>query len=161
MSTLFNPAEFLDMPIDQPLEKRPPLPVQDYIATIQEVTAAQWQSKDKYNEDGSIKSGIRYDVKLVLEIPQEVQSLIGITMTTMQMTDGIMLDLNASGGIDTAPGKNRQLRNYREALDMNKPGEAFRASAMAGKLLRVKIKHEVYPAGTDNIQEKIAGVAKV
>lgn len=160
MSTLFDPAAFLDMPVDAPLEKRPPLPQQDYIATIQEVTAGQWQSKDKFNPDGSNKSGVKYDVKLTLEIPGEVQTQLGIEMPTMQMTDGIMLELNDAGGIDTGIGKNRQLRNYREALDMNKAGESFRASAMVGRVLRVRIKHEIYPAGTDNIVEKIAGVSK-
>jgi hypothetical protein len=35
----------------------------------------------------------------------------------MKFTDGIMLDMNANGGIDTSVGKNNALRRYREALD--------------------------------------------
>lgn len=160
MSEIFDPAQFLDMPVDAPLERRPPLPLQDYTATIQELTAGKWQSKDKYNSDGSLKSGVKYDVKLQLEIPQDVQEKLGITLPTFMLNDGIMLELNEAGGIDTGVGKNRQLRNYREALDMNKVGESFRASNMVGRMLKVRIKHEIYPEGSDNIMEKVAGVAK-
>ena len=151
MSTLFDPAAFLDLPVDAPMEKRPPLPVGEYLATIMEVTAKPWQGK----ADPS-KSGIKYDVKLTVEIPQDVQESLGLILPTLMMNDGIMLDLTAAGGLDTSPGKNRQLRNYRVALDMNKSGETFRASAMAGKMIRVRVTHEEYQG---NIQERIAGVA--
>ncbi len=48
----------------------------------------------------------------------------------------------------------------REALDMNKPGEAFSIRNMQGRQIRVKIKHEEYPEGSRNLQDRIAGVAK-
>lgn len=161
MSEIFDPSQFLDMPMDAPLERRPPLPLQDYTATIQELNVNQWKSKDKYNTDGSPKSGIKYDVKLVLEIPGDVQEKLGVTLPNFTLQDGIMLELNDQGGIDGSVGKNRQLRNYREALDMNKVGESFKASNMIGKLLKVRIKHEIYPEGSDNIIEKVAGVARL
>ena len=39
-----------------------PLPAKAYTATISEVTPRQWQSKDKYNADGTPKAGIAYAV---------------------------------------------------------------------------------------------------
>ena len=153
----FDPTAFLDLPVDAPLERRSPIPAQDYLAIIQEVNARQWQSKDKTNSDGSPKTGIVYDVTLAVQVPPEVKAAANLSMDTLTMRDSIMLDLNDQGGIDTAPGRNRALRAYREALDMNKPGEIFRAREMAGRLIRVRVKHEEYQG---NIQERVDGVAK-
>lgn len=155
----FDPNAYLDLPIDVPLEKRPPLPVGDYVATVKDLTARQWQSKDKYNADGSLKSGIAYDVQLELQIPEAVRVVSGLTQETLTLKDGIMVDmLPGGGGIDTAPGKNGQLRRYREALDMNKAGESFRPRAMVGRLIKVRVKHELYQ---DAIQERVDSVSKI
>lgn len=158
MSTSFDPQAFLDLPIDQAFERRPPLPVKDYPAIIQDVTARPWQSKDKYNADGSPKAGIAYDVSLQVQIPLDVKDQLGLKTETMQMKDSIMLDLNEQGGLSTEPGANRQLRQYREALDMNKPGVTFRARDMIGRTVLLRIKHEEYQG---NIQERPAGVSKL
>ncbi|HQR20778.1 MAG TPA: hypothetical protein PKV98_07920 [Burkholderiaceae bacterium] len=154
----FDPQAFLELPVDVAFERRPPLPVKDYPAVIQDVTARQWQSKDKYNADGSPKTGIAYDVALQLQIPLDVKEELGLKTDTLVLKDSIMLDLNDQGGLATEPGANRQLRNYREALDMNKPGVAFRARDMIGRMLLVRIKHEEYQG---NIQERPAGVSKI
>ena len=152
----FDPVAFLEMPVDAPFEKRPPLPVRDYTATVKSLEARQWQSKDKTNADGSPKTGIAYDVQLELVIPDDVQAGLGLKMPTFTVRDSIMLDLNDQGGLDSAPGKNRQLRNYREALGMNKAGTTFRAKDMVGRLLTARLSHEEYQG---NIQERVAGVA--
>ena len=44
---------------------------------------------------------------------------------------------------------------------MNKPGQAFRAREMAGRMVLLRIKHEEYPVGSGNLQEKPASVAKI
>ena len=157
----FDPQAFLDLPVEEAFERRPPLPATDYTAVIQDVQARQWQSKDKYNADGSPKTGIAYDVTLSLQIPLAVRESLGLKIDALTLKDSIMLDLNDQGGLDTAPGANRQLRNYREALDMNKPGVPFRAREMSGRMVLVRVKHEEYPVGSGNIQERVAGVAKV
>ena len=157
----FDPQAFLDLPVDEAFERRPPIPAKDYTAIIQDVQARQWQSKDKYNADGTPKSGIAYDVTLSLQIPLDVREMTGLKTDTLTLKDSIMLDLNDQGGIDTSAGANRQLRNYREALDMNKPGVAFRAREMTGRMLLVRVKHEEYPVGSGNMQEKPAAVAKL
>ena len=153
MQMQFDPAAFLDLPIEVPLEKRPPLPIGDYTSTIADVTARPWQGK----ADPS-KSGMAYDVTHTVEVPEAVRAQLGMTVPTITLKDSIMLDLTESGSIDTSPGRNRGLRNYREALDMNKPGEAFRARAMVGRLCKVKVTHEVYQ---DAPVERISGVARI
>lgn len=159
--SMFDPNAFLDLEITEAFERRPALPVRDYPTLIQEVAARQWTSKDKYNDNGTLKSGVAYDLTLVVQVPLDIKEQIGLKTDTLTIKDSVMVDLNANGGLDTSPGANRQLRNYREALDMNKPGQAFRAREMAGRMVLLRIKHEEYPVGSGNLQEKPASVAKI
>lgn len=136
--SIFDPNALLDATLDTPTEKRPPLPVGDYLAIIGEVTAAQWTSKD------STKSGVKWNVPLKIQIPAETKEALGLAVDEITLTDGIMLDLTPNGALDNSLGKNSRLRMYREALDMNKPGDVFGARKMTGQLILVNIKHEDY-----------------
>ena len=147
----FDPAQFVDMEINAPTEKRPPLPVGDYTATVGEVTCVPWQSKD------GTKSGLRYVVPLDIQVPPSVKSQLGLTTDAIKLSDSIMLDTLDSGGLDMSPGKNSGLRRYREALDMNKAGDVFSARKMQGHLILVKVTHEIW---NEQIQERVGGVAK-
>lgn len=165
-STHFDPTAFLDMPVEEAFEKRPPVPAQDYPAIIQSITPRQWTSKDKRYDSGpnagQLKSGIAYDVKLEAEVPLDIRQSLGLKDDfKFILNDSIMLDVNDRGGLSTEVGANRQLRNYREALDMNKAGVTFRARDMEGRRLLVRVKHDTYPEGSDNVQEKVAGVARI
>lgn len=153
MTSAFDPASFLHATTTDSFERRPPLPVGDYTAVIGEISARSWQGK----ADPS-KSGIAYDVPLTLEIPAHIQSEMGIELSTLQLKDSIMLDLTPQGTIDSAPGKNRGLRMYREATDLNKKGEPFSAPMLTGKVVLVKIAHEEYEG---NLMERVKGVARI
>jgi hypothetical protein len=151
----FDPAAFLDATLDAPLVKRPPLPVGDYVAVIGSPTTRTWVSpKDP------TKSGVAVDLPLTIEVPAETQSALGLTQATISSKDGIMLDLTPSGGIDSTPGKNGKLRRYRDALDMNKPGDKFSFRQMEGKVLKVKIGHREYPEGSGDLFEEVVGIAR-
>jgi len=147
----FDPALFLDVTMDAPTEKRDPLPIGDYTAVIGEVTSRAWQGKAD-----PTKSGIALDVPLTIDVPAEIQASLGLG-STLNLKDSIMLDLTDSGMIDNSKGKNRQLRNYREALDMNKPGDVFSPRKMQGQVITVKVTHEIYQ---DAPVERISGVTK-
>lgn len=154
MSSQFDPSLFLDATIDQPNVKRPPLPAgRDYIGIIGEVKGRNWQGK-KDPTQGGIVMDVPVEVDLTA-YPDVQKALGGLSKVTM--TDGIMLDLTESGSIDNSPGKNGKLRRYREALDMNKPGDVFSFRAMQGRPIRVKVKHETYEG---DIYDKIDAVAK-
>ncbi|MDE2097536.1 MAG: hypothetical protein KGL39_09845 [Patescibacteria group bacterium] len=153
MSTsLFDPQSFLDAQLTEPSEKRPPLPVGDYTAVIGDIEARAWQGK----KDPS-KSGIAWDIPLAIEIPLDIQSALGLNQPTLSLRDSVMLDLTDNGMIDNAPGKNRRLRMYREATDMNKPGDIFSARKMVGKVVRVKISHDLWEGQPI---ERVDGVIK-
>lgn len=164
MSTqMFDPQAFLDMPIDEANVKRPPLMAGDYTSIIKDVVPEVWQSKDKYDEKTrQLKSGIKYNVIHTVEVPEAERNRVGITgMTSVELKDTIMLEMNDSGGIDTAPGKNGALRRYRDALDMNKPGVTFKPREMIGRPICVRLAHREYPAGSGDLFEEIKGVAKL
>lgn len=146
----FNPESFLDANLTEPTEKRKPLPVGDYTAVVGTVTARTWQGR----ADAS-KCGIAWDIPLTIDVPAEVQAELGMDNSTLNFKDSIMIDLTENGTIDNGPGKNRRLRAYREATDMNKPGDVFSARKMEGKIVRVKIIHDMWEGQPI---EKISGV---
>lgn len=152
MTSAFSPESFLDATLNEPSVKRPPLPVGDYLGVIGEVKSRPWTG----TKDPS-KSGMAFDVPVALEIPAEVQAALGLTMATLNLKDSIMLDLTEAGTIDNSLGKNGHLRKYREALDMNKPGDSFSVRRMQGQVALFKIGHEMY---NDEPQERIKGVTR-
>lgn len=154
----FDPNAYLEMSIDAPMEKRPVAPAGTYLpASITGLNVAQWQSKDKVDESGQLKSGIRFDITLEVQFPTDVQQQYGLTYDKLTITDGVMIDRNAAGGIDTTPGKNNRLRVYREACDLNRPGEVFKPLQLVGRQVMVKFRHEEYQG---NLQEKVADVIR-
>lgn len=149
----FDPNAFLDATTTEANTKRPPLPAgMDFVGTIGEPKSRQWQGKAD-----PTKSGFAIDLPIEVDLTQypDIQKAIGADKVTL--TDSLMLDTTPSGGIDNSPGKNGKLRRYREALGMNTPGEAFSFRMMQGRLIRVKIKHDVYEGET---YDKVDSVAK-
>lgn len=149
----FNPEAFLSAVLTEPTEKRIPLPIGDYIAQIGEVKPRTWTGKAD-----PTKSGVAMDIPLFVDVPPEIAQQINSTGNVATLRDSLMLDLTDAGTLDNSPGRNRRLRNYREALDMNKPGDAFSFKAMEGKLIRIKISHELYDGAP---VERIESVTKV
>lgn len=157
MTSAFDPKSFLDATISTPLERRDPLPVENpetsdklYFGVIGEINSRAWQGKKDPTQ-----SGIAWDVPIEIQIPGSLQAA-GMP-PTLTIKDSIMIDLTAGGTIDSGKGKNNRLRMYREAVDLNKPGDSFSARALQGKPVKVKINHDSWE-GT--IQERVAGVLK-
>jgi hypothetical protein len=143
---------FLDETTEKALEKRPPLPVQDYTAVIEKIDAREWVGKT----DPS-KSGVALDIKLRIDIPADVQDQLGFDQPTLLLNDSVMIDIVPGGkGIDWSKGKNNQLRKYREATGTNVAGQPFSPRMLEGKVVRVKIGHREYQGAP---VEEVAGVA--
>lgn len=151
---VFDPNLFLDAVMDQPLERREPLPAQDYTAVIGEIKASRWTS-DK--PDAKVKSGIRFEIPLLIDIPAELVEKLGYDNNTFTIKDSVMVDTTDNGSMDFGKGKNNQLRAYREALDMNKSGDTFVPRLMQGRVVLVKLKHKLYNGAT---LEEVAGIAR-
>lgn len=146
----FDPQSFLDAQQTEVNVKRPPLPVENptsedsyYIGVIGEVKM----------DTGTIGKGDRTGqpwlaaiVPIDVEVPQQVQDGLGLRLDkgTIRLTEYVMLDLTPQNTIDNSVGRNRRQRIYREALDMNKPGEPFSWRKAQGQVVKVKIEHEMY-----------------
>jgi hypothetical protein len=143
----FDPALFLDATTTEAATRRPPLPVGDYIGTIGEPKSRAWESK---KPDAKVKSGIAVDVPIEVDVQSYLPTFssenqkIFKDVQKVQLNASIMLDLNDGGMIDWGVGRNGALRRWREALDMNKPGEAFSIRMMSGRQVKIKVKHRVY-----------------
>lgn len=162
--SIFDAQALLSATIDTPMTKRNLLPAgQDYIGEIGEPKMRPWSKKD----DPSIK-GVACDVTIEVK-PEELtpaqKEQLGSFDGKLIFRDSIMIDLvdagNGTAVIDTAAGKNGKLRMYREALDMNKPGDAFSFLAMQGRRIRFKLKHQVNPDfNNGEPTEQVAAIAK-
>ena len=150
--SIFDPNALLDATLDSPTEKRPPLDVGDYTAIIGEISAEKFQGKKDTTKTYTV-----WNVPLSLEVPIDQQAKVG-NQAQLKLQDRIMLDLNDNGTLDNSPGKNNRLRMYREALDMNKPGDSFSARKMTGQPILIHIDHEEYEG---QLREKITRVARV
>lgn len=139
----FDPSTFLDAQIDTPDERRLPLPEGVYTAMIGEPSI---KTGDK---DGKPWASIL--IPLTIDVPQQVQEEQKL-QAQLTLTHRGFMDLTPQGLMDNGPGKNRVRRLYREALGLNKPGEAFNWRMIQGKPVKVSVKHELYEG---NIQERI------
>lgn len=156
-TSAFDPAAFLDAQIIDANEKRPLLPTENpehesglYDAVIGELTT----------KSGTISQGARIGqpwlsmvVPLRLQLGAQLQSE-GLP-AQLQLTDMAFLDLTPTGQMDNGKGKNRQQRAYREATGQNVAGQPWAWRMLTGRVVKVKIMHEVYNGA---IVEKIAQI---
>lgn len=159
----FDPNLFLDATTDQVNTRRPPLPTVNperpdgaYVAVIGEIKT----------DTGTIEKGenagrpwIAMIVPLTVEVPQRVQDALGIKLEkgTITLTDRVFLDLTPQNTIDNSVGKNRRQRMYRDALDMNKPGDVWAWRKAVGQVIAVKVDHEIY---NNEVQERVGAILK-
>lgn len=157
MTSAFNPEAFLDAQITEVNEKRPPLPADNpeaadglYTAVIGEITTA---SGVIGKGDRTGQPWLSMVVPLRIQVPAAVQAL-GLP-PELQLTDRAFLDLTPEGALDNSKGKNRQQKAYRDATDMNKPGQPFAWRMLTGKVVKVKVNHELYEG---SVQERIGQI---
>lgn len=156
-TSAFDPNVFLDAQQTEVNEKRPPLPTENPDAPDGLYTAVIGEIK---SDAGTIGKGERVGqpwvsmvIPLRIQVPSNLQAL-GLP-PELTLTDRAFLDLTPSGGIDNGKGKNRQQRAYRDATGTNNPGEPFAWRMLQGRVIKVKVTHEMYQ---EALQEKVAGV---
>ena len=155
----FDPSTFLDAQQTEVNEKRPLIPTENpedtnglYTAVIGEITTG---SGTIGKGDRAGQPWISMIIPLKLQIPAAVQAL-GLP-AELTITDRAFLDLTPQGSIDNGKGKNRAQRNYREACELNQPGQPFAWRMLTGRMVKVKVTHEPYQ---DTVQEKITHILK-
>ena len=157
MTSAFDPAVFLDATTTEVNEKRPPIPTENpddpnglYTAVIGEIKT---DSGTIGKGDNVGKPWVSMVIPLRIQVPASVQGL-GLP-SELTLTDRAFLDLTPQGGLDNSKGKNRRQKDYRDATGMNNPGEAFAWRMLQGKVVKVRVTHEMY---NDSIQERPAQI---
>lgn len=162
-TSAFDPNLFLQAETSEVNTKRPPLPTINptrpdgaYLAVIKKVDT----------DSGTIEKGDRAGqpwlsmvISLEVEVPQQVQDQIGIKLEkgTITLTDRAFIDLTPQNTIDNSVGKNRRQRQYRDALDMNKPGDIWSWQRAQGNVVAVKVDHEIY---NGEVQERVGNILR-
>lgn len=146
MSQAFDANSFIDATMNQPLEKRDPIPAENpetsdglYLAIMGEPKPRQWTGRQD-----PTKTGYAMDIPIEIQVPGSLQAGPQKFQPVIKLTYGVMLDLNETGGLDMGKGKNGGIRRLRESLDLNKAGDSFSFRKLAGQPCKVKIKHRVY-----------------
>jgi hypothetical protein len=151
--SIFDPNALLNSTVTEAFTKRHPIPAgKELIGVIGELKIRQNAGK---KDPTKMYTFLDITIEIDLSQDPEVQSIVGQPKVTLR--DSCILDTTPSGTLDVAPGKNVGLRRYREALDMNTPGQPFSFSAMQGRPVRVKIKNEPY---NDDIIDGVAAIAR-
>lgn len=152
----FDPQLYLDAAIAEPSIKRPPLPAgAEFVGTIKEPKPREWKGRKDPTQSGVV---IDVPIEIDLSTNSVGADYIAQGILKVTLTDGVMLEMTPNKMIDNGPGKNRRMRQYREALDLNKPGDSFNWRMCQERQIRVKIKHEAYEG---EMYDKIDSVARV
>ena len=155
MTSAFDSATFMDATTQDALTRRPPIPAgTELIGIIGEPKPRQSQGK----KDPSATFTF-LDLPVELDLSQNPALMTMIGQQKVTLTYGFMVDITPSGGLDTSPGKNGRLRQVREALGMNTPGQAFNPRMLQGRQIRVKISHRINDMDGETY-DQIDGVAK-
>ena len=153
-ASVFDPSVFLDAQTTEVNEKRPSIPTENLDSPDGLYTAVIGEIK---TDSGAIGKGERAGQPWIsMVIPLKLQlgaasQALGLP-AEFQLTDRAFLDINPQGGLDNSKGKNNQQRKYREATGLNNPGEPFAWRMLTGKVVKVKVAHELY---NDAIVEKV------
>lgn len=147
---MFDPESFLDSTLPNPLDtRRTPVPVGTYSAFVEDVVL----------DHGIIKSGERAGqpwARLTFKWNIDDAALRDkLQRTKVMVSEGLMLDLDEAGDLDTRPGRNVRLGKRFEVFGLNQKGTSPRA--FIGQFGKIRVEHRMYEGEP---QEDVVSVAK-
>lgn len=136
----FDLGTFLDASTTEALTRRPPIPAgKELLGTIGEPKPRQAQGKQ---DPTKVYTFLDLPIEFDLSQDPAVHQLLGVDKVIL--TYGFPIDLSPSGGIDVTAGKNGRLRQLREALGLNVPGQPFSPRMLQGRMAKFRISHREY-----------------
>lgn len=151
----FDPDEFMQATMDQPLTDRPLLPTGDYVGVIGTVKAQSGKQKKDPDKDWHA-----LNVPIEIDTSQKpgLRELLG--QDRILLFDFVGLDIiegnDGKPRLDSEKGKNRQLKRYLDALDMNSKG--FTPMQLQGRMISVRVGRDEYEG---RHRESVEAVGKV
>jgi len=148
----FDPSVFLDATMTEGNSTvNTPVPEGEYTAVVDgDPVIRQWTGRKDPNQ-----TGLALDIIWSVDDASVREALGRDKVTVMQ---GIMLELNANGGIDTGKGRNVQLGRLRDAVNLNEPGKPFSFRMLAGQVAKISVKHRM---DGDAVYAEVKGVARL
>lgn len=153
----FDPTAFLGATLTEPSVRRPPIPAGVVLpGQFGEVSFRQQQGTKDTNRD-KIYTFCEIPVEVDLTSNPAIRQIVGQDKVTLR--HNFSVDIGPDGkGFDLSPGKNGGLRQLREALDMNKPGDQFSFMAVPGRMVLCKIGARPYKG---EIFDEIDSIARM
>lgn len=151
----FDPDEFMQATIDQPLSDRPLLPTGDYVGTITVVKPQAGQQRKDPSKDWHA-----LNVQIEIDTNQKpgLRELLG--QDRIILFDFVGLDMvegkDGKPKLDSDKGRNRQLKRYLDAADLNAKGST--PGMLQGRMVSVRVGRDEYEG---RLRESVESVGKV
>lgn len=131
-------------------------PVGEFFAAIKSVDVKTWESHDKTK--GGLKLAILWNIDGSEKTPDgpPLKDIIGRDSAIVRQD--IMLDLNDAGMLDFGKGMNVALGRLREAIGLNRPGEAWSFPMFVGRQAKVNVVHRADPQDPSKLYAEVKGV---
>lgn len=153
---MFNPEAFLQATFNEANDTQLiPCPVGEFQASIDEIKV-RTGTIGKGEKTGEEWAGI--DVYWTIN-DQAAQTLAG--REKLRVKQGVFIDLTPNGTIDMSKGKNISLGKLREAVDLNKAGQAFGFNMLTGRHAVVKVAHRADANDATRLYDEVVAVRKV
>lgn len=134
---------------------RRPVPIGEWKATIEDVELETFPGK-KDPTKTYLRCIVSYRI-LDESVAKALADSDGKPREKVVAVDGWLIDLTEGGDIDFGPDRNVNLGRLREATECNKPGDEWSFPGFKGKVVKVKIVHEMYEGEP---RTKVANVVK-
>lgn len=155
MSNTFDPNTFLSQRTSEQAKRRPPLPAgTELLGVIGENFAVRSYPNKK---NPGAPDYIFLDVPIRLDLSTRPDLVKQQGTDNLTMTHSVGLDYTSEGALDWSVGRNGGLRIYREALNLNQPGQSFGIPDLTGRPIKAKISHRT---NNNEIYDQIDSVAK-
>jgi hypothetical protein len=151
----FDPSVFLQATMTESLVRRPPIPA----GTVLQGTLGAPEMRQSQGKQDPSKTYTFLDIPVEIDLTSNpaIRQHVGQDKVQLRWSCGV--DLGPSG-FDFSPGKNNGLRQLREALDLNKPGDNFSILMAQGRRVSVTIKNRPGAPGTDEVYDEVGAIAR-
>lgn len=150
MTSKFDPVAFAQSTFTESNSTESiPVPAGEFPGLAEKVEVLAWASKDGSKEGLKLKILWAISDDAVREVTGRAEN---------KVPQDIMLDLTESGMLDMSKGMNVRLGKLREALGLNKPGQAFSFDMIQGQMAKLLIGHR-QGATPDEIFAEVKAVA--
>jgi len=152
----FNVGNFLNAPLTEPNTRRPPIPAGTAVIGIFGNVPAEPRRVEGKDDPSKVYFFLEIPVEVDLNQNPTLKEHVGQEKVNLRYS--FSLDFTPTGQLDMSKGKNVGLRQLREALDLNKPGDTFSFAMVPGRPVLCKIKNRSGEGG--EVYDEVGSIAR-